>query len=189
VITTRPEARRSDRRLAKECSDLLVGLDIPQPFDVDELVKRLDARRGRAIHVIEESEMGCHEDHASGWWLKMPDVDVLFIKRGLPPLLRNAAVLHEVGHILWDHPSNGEAQEAFAAMMPILSASGALDRFPVLARRGYDTPHEVEAETFARVLLARVDRTAPSSPAACAAATAEAATTLDRLARALGSAE
>ncbi len=188
MTSTRHEGRRSDRRLAKECTDLLDDLDIPIPFDVDQLVTLLSTRRRRPIHLVDESDMGAHADHASGWWLKMADADVVFVKRGLPPLLRNTAVLHEVGHILWNHPSNGDARDAFARLMPNLAAAGALDRFGVLARRGYDTPQEIEAETFARVLLSRVDASVAPAPAASSAATAQAATALDRLARALGSA-
>lgn len=68
---------------------------------------------------------------------------------------RNLIVLHEVGHMLCGHPSDGSwtAEEA-GRLLPDLDPSLIT---AILGRHQYTTPEEREAETIAGLILERAD--------------------------------
>lgn len=87
------------RQLRYQCRRLLRDLQLPQPFSVEALIKRLAVQRGRPLHVRplpgDPIPGGPY-----GLWLVTADADCIFYERRTSPLHREHIVLHEIGHML-----------------------------------------------------------------------------------------
>lgn len=171
--------RANDAVRPPTADELVAQLELPEPFDLNELLHRLGKQRGRPIVVSAEPNLGDPEDGICGLWVELRDTDHLFIRAGLAPLHWEAAVLHEVGHMLYDH---GGPADAYAPLLPALAGSGALHVHRVHARSRYEDPAEREAEEFARTVLAQARSFSPGPLRAAQPTTPVAvADVLDRL--------
>jgi hypothetical protein len=132
------------------------GLDLPDPFDLAELCRRAGEARDRPIVLV---PMAIAALGVSGLWLASNDVDYIWYEQNTSAPHREHVILHELGHILCGHEQSESATDVLAALFPQLDP--AVVRL-MLARRHetYGSREEVEAETFAYQLLARVDRMA-----------------------------
>jgi hypothetical protein len=142
------------------CEQLLTTLAVPVPFDVRELCRRVAADRGRdlVLFPLDTARAGV----PSGLWVEMPHRDELYYDAMTSPAHQDLIVLHELGHMLFDHHPGGELAELVAAANP--DVAGAARR--MLRRDGYSDQEELEAETFATVVAQRyADQTRPASPA------------------------
>jgi hypothetical protein len=165
------------RRHTNRIELVVAALELPDPFDIDVFVQMVAEQRQRRMIVVDEPALGSREDNVCGLWVKYPAFDVLHIRARLAPLHREATILHEIGHVLLDH-STTDRSSALATLFPSLAASGALSLY---ARSRYSDPPELEAETFARALLARVGRYTPRVDPVQPAAPADIASVLHRL--------
>src|SRR5215217_1559286 len=90
------------RKLRKRCEARLRDLDVPVPFDLDAFCTSVAARRGRAIVLC--SVAGRHGP--SGAWIASGSIDYIFYAAQTNPLHQQHIALHEVSHLLCDHPSS-----------------------------------------------------------------------------------
>ncbi|MEE1784163.1 hypothetical protein PUR71_14835 [Streptomyces sp. SP17BM10] len=150
-----------DLRLRKRCQALVDGLDLPRPLSVDALCRYLEERRSRPLHLHalppEAAASG-----ACGVWLSTATDDHIFYEQRTARLHQEHIVLHELGHLLFDHRTVDLDDAAGRSMLlPDLDPRTA-QRF--LARTNYSTYQEREAEMLASVLGARVSRPGPRRP-------------------------
>lgn len=143
---------------------------VPDPFELDEFCRRIAERRGRPLRLVPlegtlDAELPC------GMWLGLDAVDLVFYEAGAAPILRTQIVLHEIAHMLLDHrtpvggPGDAEARALARAADEELGL--ATDRvLSLLARNGYSSAQESEAESLATLILERATRaeTNPTSP-------------------------
>jgi len=141
--------RRSGSRRLR---DLVDGLDLPRPFDVRELCRRVGEGRGRPIVLapLELAALG-----PCGLWLATATVDFLCYERDTSPPHQEHIVLHELGHVLCGHGGSEALGDSLGGLFPDLGG----DALKImLARRhlGYADGQEAEAESFAYAVLDRV---------------------------------
>ncbi|MER5183281.1 hypothetical protein ABT009_33870 [Streptomyces sp. NPDC002896] len=140
---------------------VLDGLELPDPFDVEELLARVSQKRGRPIHLhtfpgIAGEELPC------GSWIATEQADHIFVEEATSPLHRDHIVLHEISHMLLGHTPRQTLSRAFRHLDADL-VSG------VLGRTSYETEEERSAETLAGLIATRAalrgtsDRTTPST--------------------------
>ena len=124
----------SDRRLRKRCRTLLRELDIRPPLDVRELCARLAERRGRPIRLMAHP---IKVPGPFGLWFMTESMDVIFYQQETTRPHQDHIILHEIGHIIADHPSDDRPDSSTK----------------VLRRTCYDSTYEREAELIATVIL------------------------------------
>lgn len=144
------------------CEELIDTLIIPRPFDIDLFLATVAETRGRKIKLI-PGRLGA--DQPCGMLISTTDIDYIYCADNVPPLQSQHTVMHEVGHLLFDHctsaSSCGETprvagDDALRLLLPTLSP--ALVR-RVLGRTVYASDQEREAELFASLVLSRVSST------------------------------
>lgn len=128
---------------------------IPQPFDLDTYVERLEQARGRRLHIhdLPASASGA----ICGLWVATEHADHIFIAAGATGLLRLNIVLHELSHLLLDHGKvAGDGAKALARLL-----HGGEEAQRVAARSRYDTHEEQLAEQLATLILVRAAEPGP----------------------------
>ncbi|MGW0517767.1 ImmA/IrrE family metallo-endopeptidase [Crossiella sp. NPDC003009] len=87
----------------------VTGLELPDPFDVRELVRLVAARRQRSIavlpypaHVVAQARAQ-HEPLPYGMWLAGSRQDFLFYREDTTAMHQQHVILHELGHICLRH--------------------------------------------------------------------------------------
>ncbi|MEU9014118.1 hypothetical protein AB0D12_30995 [Streptomyces sp. NPDC048479] len=136
-------------KLRRRCEALLEQLDPPRPFSLDLLRQRLEAQRGRTLHLhplpLQAATAG-----ACGLWLATSTDDHIFFEQQTTRSHQEHIVLHEIGHMLFDHHSVGADEfGGLTTLLPDLSPR-LIER--LLGRTDYTTREEQEAEMFASVL-------------------------------------
>jgi hypothetical protein len=148
--------------MASRCEDLIGTLPLPRPFDIDRFLASLAEMRGRKIKLI-PGRLGA--DQPCGMLVSTTEIDYIYCASNMPPLQFQHTVMHEVGHLVFDHCTSasdcGETprvagDDALRLLLPTLSP--ALVR-RILGRTVYATDQEREAELFASLVLARVSST------------------------------
>ncbi|WP_157106735.1 hypothetical protein [Nocardia arthritidis] len=86
----------------------------------------------------------------AGRWLRTGTGDLIEFDADLPEIARINTVLHEAGHILYDHASVEHRVDAGQALCSILGPAAVARFAQVRYRSAYDTRSEHEAEDFAR---------------------------------------
>jgi hypothetical protein len=138
---------------------LVRQLTIPDPFDVGTFCTKLSDARGKKIQLV---SFNFHADGPTGLWISTSAVDYIFYEQTTSPLHRTHIILHEVGHLLCDHPTP-----------PDLALGGLAGEFNsplvrrVSARAHEDSVQEREAELIAYLIRARIaaNRSGQGSPA------------------------
>ncbi|RCG28228.1 hypothetical protein DQ384_24150 [Sphaerisporangium album] len=133
-----------ERALRRQCRRLLRELDIRPPLDVRELCRRLAERRGRDIRLV---SYPIGTPGPFGLWFMTDTTDFIYYQQATTPPHQDHIVLHEIGHIIADHPCD-EAVADDEALTPEIPAGGR-----VLRRTCYDTKYEREAELIATIIL------------------------------------
>ncbi|WP_157536017.1 hypothetical protein [Kitasatospora mediocidica] len=130
-------------------------------FSVETVCARLSALRGRPLHLLPLPD-GAAAAGACGLWLATGTADYIFFEQQTSRPHQEHIVLHEIGHMLFDHPS----LELFDGLLaPDRSDSPELAR-RLLARTDYTTRQEQEAEMLAsliRTVAARPQRPGATS--------------------------
>ncbi|MFL6124368.1 hypothetical protein [Actinophytocola sp.] len=144
--------------------DAVASLDVPDPFDIDELVRRVAVRRGRPI-TLRALRIG--PGGPSGLWLAVRDADLICYEAGTNAVHQAHIVLHELGHVLCGHDSAGTSPDSVLRfLLPTLDPA-AVSR--VLRRGAYHDEEEREAERFATLVRQRAGRLPVLAPTALAA--------------------
>ncbi len=130
------------------------------PWNIDTLINRLAAARGRAIELVPWKFPKGTKD-PSGLWIPSLRADYIFYDRAasISPERRDQIIGHELGHVLCDHqPRLQDAPPGvLEALAPSLSP-GLSRRILAMSRDGYEEFHEATAEEFG-TKLSRLGRT------------------------------
>ncbi|WP_336159879.1 hypothetical protein [Amycolatopsis sp. VC5-11] len=161
----RHEQRQARKRATAVAKALFSSVSMPDPVTVETVCATLAAHRGRAIRLIPMSTLDIDQPPFSGVWLAGRETDYVFFDDAWPRLAVRNAILHELGHILLDHRSNGRLTDLMVIMMKqvIPAASPAALRSTVqaglcrtngvaAAEIDTDPVHELEAELLAAEL-------------------------------------
>lgn len=141
-------------RLSRCCEHLISTLPLPEPFDVSTFLANLARQRGRQIELIAAAV-------PFGMLVTTSDTDYIVYPNNTTRLHAQHIALHEVGHLLLNHPTSTVDRRAVAeALLPDLSPK--LVR-RILGRTTYSDNQEYEAESFASVLGHLTTRTSTSS--------------------------
>jgi hypothetical protein len=138
------------RTARRRCAAIAASLDIPQPFDLDVLLARVAASRGREIYLhsfVSGPGVPC------GLWLGTAKADHIFAEAGTSPWHRTQIVVHELAHMLLGHGATGDGAVRLASVL-VPDVSPALIRL-FLRRSVYSSAEERDAETLASLILTR----------------------------------
>ncbi|WP_326820296.1 hypothetical protein [Streptosporangium sp. NBC_01756] len=112
-------------------------------------INRVEERRGRQIRLV---AMSVSLGTPCGLYIKSKTTDFLCYARSNSPLHQHHIILHELGHLLFDHHDSGwRSENLHKNLLPDLDP-GLIKS--VLCRNGYNSPAEAEAEAFADLILA-----------------------------------
>lgn len=144
-------------RLRRRCESVLKQLDLPHPFSLDALCVRISAQRGRPLHLHalppQAAAAGC-----CGLWLGTQIDDHIFYEQRTSRAHQEHIVLHEIGHMLFDHHSLATGE--VGGLSTVLGDLSPRLVNRLLARTDYTTGQEREAE-----MLASLIRTSERQPA------------------------
>ena len=137
------------RRLRGTCESMADGLNIPDPFHLEAFCASIGQTRRRHIMQVPHTFGDCG---VTGVWVATPSVDYVFFEKNTPRPHQEHIILHEVGHLLWDHPAAepGASADLFTDLDPSM-----VERVLHRAHR-YEVRQEREAETLATVILRRI---------------------------------
>ncbi|SDP35118.1 hypothetical protein SAMN04487905_103314 [Actinopolyspora xinjiangensis] len=139
-------------RCVRRVDHLLGAVTLPEPWNVDEFLDRLEEHRGREIDLCAVSwSVG----DSTGAWQRNEDHDVIAYPDNTSTLHQDYIILHEIGHLISEHRgrcvlSVQEAQHRAPDLAPAA--------FAHLLHRVDAAVEEHEAETVATLLLARITR-------------------------------
>ncbi|KAA2255218.1 hypothetical protein F0L68_28770 [Solihabitans fulvus] len=127
--------------------DLDERVGVPNPFDIDVLVDRLESYRGRPIdlHPTARTAGG-----TCGMWIRERDRDVIAYAAQTSTPHQDHIILHEIGHMIADHQGEclltvGDAQLLAPHVKPELIEH-------MFARSAYSSEEEQEAEMIASLI-------------------------------------
>jgi hypothetical protein len=143
----------------RRCAAIAAGLDIPRPFDLDILLDRVAASRGRKIYL---HSMVSGPGIPCGLWLGTAKADHIFTEAGTSPWHRTQIAVHELAHMLLGHSSTGEGALRLASLLAP-DVSPALIRL-FLGRSVFSTVEERDAETLASLILTRASARPAARP-------------------------
>lgn len=157
MTMSRPRAKAStSSRAAHERALKLV----PATGRVDDLVENVSRAMGRSVALL-PFDLGRSEP--TGLWIATERGDYVVFPSSATEAERAAIVCHELSHILLKHEPVGEAAQLAqlaAVVAPDISPSVAQR---ILARHGYAQEVEIEAETLATRIVARLVTNAEQS--------------------------
>jgi hypothetical protein len=154
----------SDRGLRRRCRALLRELDIRPPLNVRELCSRLAERRGRPIRLVAHP---IKVPGPFGLWFMTESTDVIFYQQETTRPHQDHIILHEIGHLVADHPSDEGDDDALDALAPDDRPDGTTNGTQrALRRTCYDSAYEREAELVATIILEWASVLNPLNPTA-----------------------
>jgi len=140
-----------DQQLVERCAAMIRSLPVPDPFDLEQFRLNLANHRKRQLQLVKtQTPPAC-----SGMWISFPDTDCIFYERDTTWPHQLHIIAHETGHMVFDHrgePLGGS--ELARLLFPSLDPDTVN---AALARSGYPDAEEQEAETFASLLLRRIN--------------------------------
>jgi hypothetical protein len=136
--------------LRKRCRRRLADLPIPEPFSLTQFQAQVSEFRGRPMYLHQVRPQTA-AGTPCGMWLATASADHVFHVPGSSELHRQNIILHEIGHMLWEHSFDGGA-DVIAALLPDLNPAMVAR---TLLRTSYSAPQEQEAEMMAAVILER----------------------------------
>jgi hypothetical protein len=165
------------RQIRRRCEKVVDAIEMPVPFDADELCARIATRRSRPIDL---RAMAMPADGPCGVWVSTAGRDYILYERETSGLHQEHIKLHELGHLLSEHKTTTVlAPETSKLLLPNLDPA-VVNR--ILQRAHYSAAEEREAEMIASLILERANRWRPESEWA---GPVEAAGIRQRLGRAL----
>lgn len=135
--------------LKRRCERLLNKLCLSRPFTLEALIEAIARERGRPLKVARYA-FEAWEEPPCGIWASFHDADVVVIEERTSPAHQEHICLHELAHILCDHTGAKVLATGYLAkVLPDLAPDKVAD---VLARTGYGSEQEREAEVMATLL-------------------------------------
>jgi hypothetical protein len=184
LVRQRRERNRR-KHLQRRVEAAIRQVPIPEPFDLPEYLRRVEALRRRPIRLY-PIPPGLRDVPVALW---LPDdardLDLIFVDTTITSWHRDLCILHECGHMLLDHRPSPEVPRDYSWLGQLFShLDPAAVRTVLLCRELFDEDQEREAELFAAILAARAVQQAGA--ALPTGDSGEAAAALARLARVLG---
>ncbi|MCX2729451.1 hypothetical protein OOZ19_04305 [Saccharopolyspora sp. NFXS83] len=129
-------------------------LDVSAPLDVRDLCQRIGEARARPIELY---AYPIEVPGPFGLWFHMRDRDAIFFQREDVRWHQDHIILHELGHILGNHPSDAEVFDPVTAAIrenpPAGLDWGDDEKGEHRRRRScYDVRYEREAELHATII-------------------------------------
>ncbi|MGB7797376.1 MAG: hypothetical protein WBL53_14140 [Pseudonocardiaceae bacterium] len=148
-VTTAVDWPRLRARCRQQVNHLLGHTGIPDPWDINEFLDRLELHRGRDIDLC---AITWSPGVSCGAWQQHPDHDVIAYAENTSGFHQDHIILHEVGHMISQHRgrcvfSQEQAQRIAPDLTPVALAH-LLDRSGAQAE-------EHEAETIAVLIHQR----------------------------------
>ena len=150
----------SARTARRRCAAIAAGLDIPRPFDLDVLLARVAASRGRKIYL---HPLVSGAGIPSGLWLGTARADHIFAEEGTSPWHRMQIAVHELAHMLLGHNGTGDGALRLAGLLAPDVSPAVTCMF--LGRGVFSTAEERDAETLASLILTRASARPAAGPA------------------------
>ncbi|MFE6687049.1 hypothetical protein ACFVFQ_11280 [Streptomyces sp. NPDC057743] len=147
------------RRCQAVLDSALHELPLPRPFSLETFCTQLAERRKRPLHLhplpLQAAQDIC------GLWLATDTDDHIFFEQRTSRVHREHIVLHEIGHMLFDHhcaaPDGVDTRRVLPDLSPRLVQR-------LLGRTSYTSRQEREAEMFASLMRIRVARLNTGEP-------------------------
>ncbi|MBN3932978.1 secondary metabolite protein [Streptomyces verrucosisporus] len=141
---------RKEARLRRKCEEQLRGIEISDPYAVDEICHQLAVKRGRPLYLHELPDPG-GVNAPCGLVISFESGDHIFHVAAVSERHRAQIVRHELAHLLLGHTSeNASVVESLLSVMPQgVDASAVLT---ALGRTSYDSEAEYDAELAASSL-------------------------------------
>lgn len=148
-VTTVVDWPRLRARCRQRVDDLLGHTGVPNPWDINEFLDRLERHRGRDIDLC---AISWSPGDSCGAWQRHRDHDVIAYTENTSGFHQDHIILHEVGHMISRHRgrcvlSQEEAQRVAPDLAPAALAH-------LLGRSGAQA-EEHEAETIAVLIHQR----------------------------------
>ncbi|WP_374201681.1 hypothetical protein [Saccharopolyspora sp. 6M] len=144
---------RREWQLRWQCRRLLRELDVSAPLDVRELCHRLGEARGRPIELY---PYPIEVPGPFGLWFRLRDRDAIFFQQEDVAWHQDHIILHELGHVLGEHPSDAEvfdpATSAIRQNPPAGLDWDVAEDEHRRRRSCYDDRYEREAELHATII-------------------------------------
>jgi hypothetical protein len=156
--TLGPGADVDDDRLRSHCENFARSLSIPRPFDLSEFCHHLGDERGTRIVLLSRVTTA---GSPCGMVISTPTTEYLFYELNTSRVHQEHIVLHEIGHLIFDHRGESPVDEEFIrSVLPDITPGTATR---VLGRAAYSRVEERQAEMFATVVLQRAHQVSPNS--------------------------
>ncbi|MFF3501187.1 secondary metabolite protein [Streptomyces sp. NPDC003247] len=141
---------RKEARLRRQCEEQLRGIEISDPYAVNEVCHQLAVKRGRPLHLHELPDMG-GVNAPCGLMISFETGDHIFHVAATSERHRAQIVRHELAHLLLGHSSeNAGVVESLLSIMP--ESVDPLAVLTALGRTSYDSETEYDAEVAASAL-------------------------------------
>lgn len=128
----------------------IARVTVPRSGQLDDLVDAVSTKIGRPITVVGKDLPAMY----SGVWCSDDSNDEIHVPSNVPMIAREAAVCHELAHIMLGHEPHSVVQPAGNYFQHI--DPGAVRALRVMHRSVYDEPIEHDAELLATMLLHRL---------------------------------
>lgn len=141
--------RRDQRALHRRCAARLRTLPLPDPFDLDALVKEVERQRGRPIKLHPVPSLG----GPLGLCVPLSEIDVIAYVVQTTAFHQTHTILHELAHLICGHrpPATSDVRHASDLFLMLRA-----DRIQtVLQRVAYTSEEECEAELLASLIEER----------------------------------
>lgn len=154
MTATRRRSSGSELRLLeRRCRERLQGYGAPRPFNLELFCEAVASQRNRPILLL---PMALSAPGPCGLWIAGRRQDYIVFEQWTSRLHQEHIVLHEIGHILFEHQHEGlSSDEHVRLVFPNLDPS--IVR-AALARTSYSSAEEREAEMIASLILQETDR-------------------------------
>ncbi|GAA2990521.1 hypothetical protein [Streptomyces fulvorobeus] len=147
--------------LCRRCQVMLHNIDIPHPFSLDVLCRRVEKLRDRPLHLHQLPQEAASAG-VCGLWLATSSADHVFYEGQTSRLHQEHIVLHELGHILFGHNALQQGvSDGIEKLLPDLDM-GRVQR--LLGRTNYTTRQEQEAEMLASLIRMSANRPHEEKP-------------------------
>jgi len=125
---------------------------IEDGITLDELIRRIQAARGKPMRVVELPELALEEGALCGLWLATDTEDIVLHAPSDSPLHREQFILHELAHMILQH-DRGSKVFTPRNLLPNIGPDAVLK---ALARDSLNDEYELSAESLADDLAAAI---------------------------------
>jgi hypothetical protein len=164
ALTREGEAVTPHDIAMRDATRLLERVGLPYPFSVRVFLNQIADQRVKPIVLHRLKPGWCGSADWCGAWLDTGAEDHIFFVQDVSPMKIAQTVLHEVGHVLFDHPGQPVPANVLFGDLPAVAVRRAR------GRSDFDEFDELAAEAFSTLVLqstmfrARTDLGVPDDP-------------------------